>query len=127
MLALAHDLATDGFGASEQVVHLMIGAMILKRASDRPRRSTIAQGLLQIANTTECAPVRGWARHAAHCFDHELVRERVIVSGEFESLPALEQRWAFEFADPRHDYERLEHQRNDGRWPTTAAWRLSAS
>lgn len=127
MLALAHDLATDGFGASEQVVHLMIGAMILKRASDRPRRSTIAQGLLQIANTTECAPVRGWARHAAHCFDHELVRERVIVSGEFESLPALEQRWAFEFADPRHDYELLEHQRNHGRWPTTAAWRLSAS
>ena len=127
MLELAHDLATDGFGASEQVVHLMIGAMILKRASDRPRRSTIAQGLLQIANTTECAPVRGWARHAAHCFDHELVRERVIVSGQFESLPALEQRWAFEFADPRHDYERLERQRIHGRWPTAAAWRLSTS
>ena len=128
MIHAAKDLDTDGIVASEQVVALCRASAEARSASNRiasGQRGRVADELLNFARANNCVPVRGWARKAAHVLDPYGITRETIDTGEFADLHPFEQRWAIAFADPQRHHSWLEKQRDAGRWPTTAAWRLA--
>ena len=126
MIYVAIDLATDGYVACEQVVHLTKAAASAMDRFPRHRRGVAARDLLKHARKNDWIPVRGWARCSAFEFDPEMVAGQTIDSGEFEDLHPFEQRWALGFADRQRHSSWLEREKRDGNWPTTAEWRLSS-
>ena len=127
MIHAAKDLDTDGIVASEQVVALCRASAEARSATNRiasGQRGRVADELLNFARANNCVPVRGWARKAAHVLDPYATTRQTIDTGEFADLHPFEQRWAIAFADPQRHHSWLEKQRDTGRWPTTAAWRL---
>ena len=128
MIDTAKDLDADGIVASEQVVALCRASSEGESVSDRiasGQRGRVARELLDLARANNCVPVRGWARKAAHVLDPYTITRKTIDTGEFTDLHAFEQRWAIAFADPQRHHWWLEEQRDTGRWPTTAGWRLA--
>ena len=129
MISLAKDLSADGLVASEQVIGLFRAASEAPSSRDEiaaHRRGHAAQRSLDLARAEDWVPLRGWARRAAYSLDPHMVTRQTIDTGEFWDLRPFEQRWAIAFADPRRHHGWLEKQRNSGRWPITAEWRLKA-
>ena len=126
MIYTAVDLNEEGFVASEQVVHLVRSAVSNLTPGSADSARSLATSLWRLANTTDCIPVRGWARQAAFELDPGWVNERVIYAQQFDDLHPFEQRWALGFAHPTRDRWWLELQANHGRWPTTAHGRIQS-
>lgn len=128
MISLAKDLSVDGLVASEQVIALCRAsteALNSRGEIAGHRRGNAARRLLNLARAEDCVPLRGWARRAAYSLDHHMVARQTIDTGEFSDLHSCEQRWAIAFAHPRRHHWWLEKQRDSGRWPITAEWRLN--
>lgn len=128
MISLAEDLSASGLVASEQVIGLYRAATEVPSSKDEisgHRRGDVAQRLVNRARAEDCVPLRGWARRAAYSLDSHTVARQTIDTGEFSDLHPFEQRWAIAFADPYRHHWWLVQQRDRGRWPITAEWRLN--
>ena len=120
MIETALELESEGMVASEQVVHLLRSAIsgVVPLIPETPRE--VALRLWRLANTSDCVPVRGWARRVAFEFDPTWVNERIIYAGQFQDLHPFEQRWATAFANPERDQWWLRGRAEYGRWPSMA-------
>lgn len=125
MITVALSLAADGFVASEQVIALCRAATGTPSQVADHQRGPLARALRDLARGTSCVPLRIRARYAAWRLDAHHIERQTIVTGEFGDLHPSEQRVAIAFADPRRHHWWLEKQRDSGRWPITAEWRLN--
>ena len=126
MIFLACDLDSEGLITSDQVVSLLHATCDSKAQIPSEMRGHLTDQLLKLARRGSCIPVRIWARHVAYSLDPERVRGNTIDSGEFDGLHSYEQRVAIAYADPQRHRWWLQRQLDQGKWPTTAEWRLNS-
>lgn len=125
MVHVALDLSSADEAASEQVVHLLRVVACNSASIQGTTRHSDANRLLDQARASHCVPIRGWARYTAYELEREMIWRQTITTGEFGDLHPFEQRVAISFAHPRRHHWWLEKQRDSGRWPITAEWRLN--